>query len=402
MADVDKIIKETKADIKAALAAGKAFIDQLLAAAEAVSGVVTPGPFNYATVPTVQIPQFSTGLRPSVDIGEATSPPAAPAIDISAIQDIVLPVDDLLAPTNEFLYFETAYESTLLDPLKAKLLSDLVNGGFGIDTADEQALLQRARDRETALAMTRVDEVGRTMAARGFPMAADERAIHQARAHQDMQNKMSGLDRDIYVNRAGRFVENRQFTIQEVRQLETVLIGFHNSVRERALNVARATAEFAIAIYREMVNRYRIRVDAAKVTADVELGRIRAEQARASALIEVYRGQIVAYEANLRRLVDGARLRVDLYRADIAGDANIRGALQAQAALQQEVIRATTQQNIQISQLAVEDARVRLLETLEIYKTKVQAAAKGAELGVGQITALASGINALAVQTEEQ
>jgi hypothetical protein len=401
MATVEQLITDARTDIDNTLLEADAYLNKLTSLADTTLQFDSPGEINYTTVPEVSIPQFSTGLRPSVDIGEVAAPPAVPDFNIPTIQDVSLPVDDLLAPTNDFSYFEAAYESTLLDPLKAKLLTDLVNGGYGIDTADEQALLQRVRDRETALALARIDETGRTMAARGFPLPPGELSIAIDRAQQELQSKVSSASREIFIDGTKRFVENRQFTIREVRALEQILIGFHNSVQERALNVAKATAEFSILVFNALVARYRTRVDAAKITADVEIARVQAHSLRAQALLEAYRGQIAAYEANLRRLVESARLRVELYRADIAGDDNIRHALQAKAALQQEVVRATTQQNIQITQLSIEQARSRLLADVETLKNRVAAAQFGADKFFALITSMVNTINTLGVQTAE-
>lgn len=358
-----------------------------------------PKAYNYASVPTVDFPVLAGGLRPSVDTSAITGPPEAPTIDISAIQDIALPADDLLAPTHQFEFFEVAYSSILLDPLKTKLLNDLQNGGYGIEPADEAALFQRARDREVELATTRVDGAGGWMAARGFSLPPEEQAMHQERAYQDMQNKLSGLERDLSIDRGKRFVENRQFTIREVKDVEQILIGFHNSVQERSLNVARAAGEFAIAIYNALVARQRVRFESAKLAADVQAQRIQAEAARAQAIIEVFRGKIAAYEADLRRLVELTRAQVELYRGDIDANRALTDGLISRATLQQKVLEATVQQNIQISQLTIENAKAKLLATIEALRFK----AGGRQFAAGQffatLTAMAAAVNTLAVQT---
>jgi hypothetical protein len=313
-----------------------------------------------------------------------------------------MPVDDLLAPTNNFEFFEAAYQSTLLDPLKVKLLNDLLNGGYGIDTADEQALVQRARDRETEATLMRVDEAGRSMAARGFPLPPGELSIHIDRAYQEHQGKMSSVSREIFIEQSKRFVENRRFTIEQARQLETVLIGFHNSVQERALNAAKATQELAILVYNALVARYRTRLEAAKITSDVQLQRVQVDLARAQAAIELYRGQIAAYDANLRQLIEPLRLQVELYRADIDGNRALMDGTVARASLQQKVIEATVQQNIQISNLAIENAKAKLLATVQALQFQTEAAKFGASNFFATLIAMFGSINSLAVQTAEQ
>jgi len=233
-------------------------------------------------------------------------------------------------------------------------------------------------------------------------MPPDAQAVHEDRAHQDLQNKMSSVSREIYIDRAKRFVENRQFTIEQVKELERVLIGFHNSVQERALNVAKAAAEFSIAVYNALVARYRTRLEAAKITSDVQLQRVQVDLARAQATLELYRGQIAAYDANLRQLIEPLRLQVELYRADIDGNRALMDGTVARASLQQKVIEATVQQNIQISNLAIENAKAKLSATVQALQFQTEAAKFGASQHFAKLTAMFGSISSLAVRTVEE
>ena len=382
------------------LADAQTYLDALQQQAnvELVQGSISfPTPQSYS-VPDVYAP-ISVASRPTLTGLNLAAPPDAPAVSFSSVSPIALPADDLLTPTAAFAFYEALYESSLLDPLKAKLLNDLVNGGYGIDTNDEIALFNRARDREVEAALTRIEEAGSAMARRGFPLPPGELSVHVDRAWQDMQNKVSGAARDITLQRSKLFVENRQFTIQEVRQLETVLIGFHNSVQERALNVARATAEFGIAIYNTLLARFKLRLDAAKISSEVNIAQANVDVAQAQAKFEIFRSQVLAYEANLRRTLDPARLQVDLYRADIESarattDANI-----AIEALQMKVIDATVQQNLQVSNQTIESARVLLSGTVAELQFRTEAAKFGSQVFFAQLSALLSTVNALMVES---
>ncbi len=405
MATVAELQSAASAAATATLAQANTFLEALTNAAnvEFSNGFnideLLPDSYNYASVPEVNFPVVAGGLRPTLSGLDVGGAPEAPAVSIMAPGDIALPADDLLAPTNQFTYFEAAYASVLLDPLKAKLLEDLTNGGYGIDVADEAALFQRARDREAEATMTRISAAGRTMAARGFPLPPGELAVTIDRAYQEFQNKASDVSRDIFTNSAARFVENRKFTIEQVKELEQILIGFHNSVQERALNVAKATAEVALAVYNALVLRYRTRLEAAKIASDVQRDKLQAEAERARAVVDIFRGQLSAYEANLRRAVDTARMQVDLYSADIAANRNLTDGLIARASLQQKVLEATVQQNIQISALAVENAKAKLLATVQGLQFQTEAVKFGAEKFFATLTAMYGSINSLSVQS---
>lgn len=403
MATVTQLIANAEANIAQAETNANVFLQQLIDITNVqFPGLAIPTAYNYASVPVVDFPINFALQRPDVSLPGLGVAPPAPTIDISAIQPIAVPDDELLVPTHQFEYFEQAYQSTLLNPLKAKLLNDLLNGGTGIDAADEAALVQRARNRETELAMSGIDAVSRSAAARGFPLPPEARALHQARAHQDMQSKTSSLERDIYVDRSKRFVDNRQFIIQQVRDVEQILIGFHNSVQERALNVSRATAEFAIAIYNTLVTRIRTRLEQAKIKGEVQTQKFQAEAARAQAQLGIFQGQISVFEANLRRSVESARLGVELYRADTDGNKSFHDTLIAKTQLQQKVIDATRQQNIQIDNLTIENAKAKLLATIEALRFKAGGRRYAADQSFAVLTAMVNTINTLAVQSTEE
>jgi hypothetical protein len=407
MATVEELIVSAQTNINATLATASGFLSALVSVAnaaastgESVAGTL-PASYNYQSVPIVDMPLPPSG-GPNVVNFPLGSPPTAPTVNFFVPTEIILPVDDLLAPTHEFEFFEAAYQSALLDPLKAKLLADLANGGFGIDTADEQALFQRARDRETESAMSRIDEAGRAMAARGFPLPPGELSIQIDRSYQDLQNKMSSVSREIFVDSAKRFVENRQFTIEQVRQLETVLLGFHNSIQERAFNVAKATTELGITLYNALILRYRTRVEAAKLTADVQLTRAQIDIARAGAEVEIFKGQIAAYEVNLRRLVEQGRYGAELDRVrNEVFRISTEGVI-ARANLQQKVLEATSQQNIQIGGLHVETAKARLQALLGGLQFSQEATKFGSQEFFSLITAMVGSLNTLAVQSAEE
>lgn len=372
---------------------------QSLAGAEIVTGTTElPESYNYASVPEVAFPILGAS-RPTINVGAFPATPEAPTTSFSAVTPVSMPVDDLLAPTGVFSFAEAAYESILIDPLKAKLLDNLVNGGYGIETADEIALFNRARDREVEAMLSRVEDAGRAMASRGFPLPPGELSIHVDRAYQGMQDKVSTASRDITLERSRLFVENRQFTIQEVRQLEQILMNYWNSLQERALNAAKFTAEFGLLVYNALIERYKARLSAAKISADVNLQTVQVDVERARAAFEVFRSQIAGYEAALRGQIEPARVQAEIYRADVDATRMVNDATISRASLQQKVIEATVQQNIQISNMTIENARARINGTIAELQFRTQAAQFGAQTFFAQLQALLSTINVLTVES---
>ena len=196
-------------------------------------------------------------------------------------------------------------------------------------------------------------------------------------------------------------MENRKFTIQEVRQIEQVLMNYWNALQERTLNVAKYTAEFGVTVFNALLERYKARLSAAEIGTRLNAAAVQVDVERARVAYETFRAQISGYEATLRATLEPARLQVDLYQADIAGARLTNDASIARASLQQKVIESTAQQNIQISQMTIENARARINGTIAELQFRTAAAQFGATNFFAQLQALLSTINVLTVQSSE-
>lgn len=291
-----------------------------------------PVPEFTKAAPTLEIPAAPSSALPSVPTAPSitdpvlpsapvvtlpTAPtvgtitlPEPPSIEIPAFT-MTLPVDDLVAPSNDFAFFEELYSSALLDALQAKLLADLENGGYGIEPTDEAALWDRARARELEGAMAEMETILVEGAARGFPMPPGDLNVALQRSHQNLQDKVSTIGRDIALRRSELYVESRKFTMTEVKALENILIGYHNSVMERSLNAAKAVLDASIQIFNAQVARYNARLESYKTEASVFESRVRA----ALAQVEIFR---VTMEGK-RLEADLQKVQVDVYNAQLNG-----------------------------------------------------------------------------------
>lgn len=290
-------------------------IPQFTKNAPGVSFGTAPSP-SIPAIPAV--PSFKSPDIPAAPNLTVPSVPAITGISFPQAPNIVLPqytatapIDNLLEPTNNFSFYEQAYASAILDKLKAKLLADMTNGGYGIEPADEEALWFRLREREDLATQSQVDEITRQYAATGFPLPPGAMQAAFARAGQDRQNKLSSASREIALKRGDLYVQNRQFAMQQSAGLEQILLGYHGSVQERALNVARITAEVAISFFDLKVRIFNTRMQAYQIEAQVFESKIRA----ALSQVEIYRAQISAKGLEL----EAQKIAMEAYRTQIAG-----------------------------------------------------------------------------------
>ena len=233
--------------------------------------------------PVVTIPTFTTGLV----------------------------LEDIPAPTEVFSYVEQPYKDALLDSLKAKLIGDMLNGGYGIEPLDEATLWQREADREMRAVEANVQEANRQAAARGFMLPPGALFYQMESARQDGLAKISSASRDVALKRADMYVDNRRFTITQAKEVEQMLITYFGYMMERALNNSKAIVELGLRSYDAKLARLKFYVERENARAQVYEVVLKA----ALANLEAYKIQL----EGTRLVADIQRLHADIYTKQIEG-----------------------------------------------------------------------------------
>lgn len=269
-----------------------------------------PAPTDAPSLQDIQPPDAPLVVLPNTPTFEELQLPVAPSFSLPSFVASA-PQNQLVPPTNTFAYVDPGYTSSLKDPLVAKLLDGLTNGGYGIEPNDEQALWARARDRAEQQARIEYAEVDRQSVSTSFPMPQGAYFGRLDKARQKLQEALSEINREIALKRADLYVENRKFTIQEVQKYEQIAISLYNAVQERALNFAKESVQIGILIYDASVKNFNAAMDAYKTEAAVFETKIRAELVKA----ELFKAQIEAEK--LRG--DFNQTKVNLYTAQLQG-----------------------------------------------------------------------------------
>ena len=286
--------------------------------APTVATPVQPGAaptFNMPVAPTR--PSYSIPVAPSF---AAVSIPVFAGLTLPTFTS-TLPIDNISAPTDRFSYADAIYDTALQDPLKAKILYDLENGGYGIETEDELRLWERARERDVAALGTMVDELARVASTRGFTMPPGAYYAAATQAASELATKTSSMSREIASKRADLYVQNRQFIIQTGVSFEKLLMDFYTSKCERALNVAKLTVTMAIDVFNAQVAKYNMQLEAYKASAQVYETQIKA----ALANLEVYKAEL----EGARITAEIQRQQVEIYRVQIQAVEALIGLYQA-------------------------------------------------------------------------
>lgn len=305
-----------------------------------------------AQVSNVDIPPSPVLDFPDSPVVTGLDFPIPPTLDLPSFQS-TLPIDDLVTPTATFEFAEQPYLSDNLEALRIKIFNDLVDGGYGIEVADEVAIWDRARDREIEGAMSELDNLYVEAASRGFPLPPGDLNVAIQIASQRYTDKLSTFSREVALKRADMFVENRKFTIQQVKEVEQILINFHNLVMERLLNASKAIVEMGIALFNASVARYNARLETYRAEAQVFEAKVRAALAR----VEIFKAEMEAVKIKS----DVQRNQIELYRAQLAAVETIVNVFRTQM----EAARVKAD----IERLKIETFRAQV----EAFTAKVQA-----------------------------
>jgi hypothetical protein len=280
-------------------------------------------------------PDSPTVSLPTVPTFEELSLPSAPNIDLPSFSmDIPAIPATLNPPGLIFQFTEEEYSSSLMTALTNELMGRIQNGGTGLNPAIEQAIWDRARNREDQNAVRSENQVKVEQAAQGFsrPQGSHFAALDQLA--QETQNKNADLSREIAIKQAELEQRNIEFAMQTSLSLEQSWLQYHNQVQQRAFEAEKFVQQTALDLYEADIKKFGLQLDVYKTYSQAFESRVKAELAKA----EVFRTELEAqkligdinqqkvalYEAQL----SGIRTSVDIYTAEVGA---VKSQIEAEA-----------------------------------------------------------------------
>ena len=278
------------------------------------------------------------------------------------------------------------YASQLLDGLKAAL-NARIHGGTGLAPDVEQKIWDRARDRETQIALAKERDVLRGAEALGFALPSGVLAAQLADARREYHDKLSSLSRDIAIKQAELEQENIKTSIQMAITLESTLIDSHHKYEQLAFEAAKVTVEQSISVINARIEQFKALLQGYQAYASTYDTLVKAELSK----VEVFKALLSAEEtkANINKsLVDrykaeieGRMAAVEVYKARV-------GAAQTMVELEKTRIQAGAEQvkafvatvNAEVSKADLYKARVSA-ETAKVDAVEAVARAYGAKVG---------------------
>jgi len=266
--------------------------------------------YTIPTVPTltdITIPEFIEGT-------------------ISSITS-TLPTMDFETPSvTEISATETIYDS-LISTIKARLESNVLNGGTMINPSVEADIWNRDLEREEQALQDAIDKLTGQWAKLGFSAPDGLLAGSIIALNNEYTNKKLDRSREIAVKQAELEQTGLFKSLELGISLENILLVSQNEYAKRVLDATKATADVTIAIFRERVSRY-------------------------NAMLETFKSDVIAYKTS----IEAEAVRAEVYKARLSGSQII-------ANIDESRVKAYTAQIAGVEQL------------VNIYNTEVKAVA---------------------------
>lgn len=284
---------------------------------------------NYANIAQTSLAAFTAALNgaiyspPTISVTwNSIAPPSLPTLPATP----TLPTITYNAPTEPAAFVDTAPAVTVIEdfdieaPSTSTLLSMLTNtiiarvsGGSGLSPAVEAAIWDRARSRETKLALANEDEIARTSEAMGFMLPAGVMVDQIRVAQQNYYDKLAEVSRDIAIKQAELEQSNVKDAIAAGTELEGQIIGIYKTQADVYSAKVAAKAEIArlgMARYESLIRAYQASVSAYE-------SRVNAERTRIGALTDQARTLVDGYRASAQAIESTATMYSRLYEAQI-------------------------------------------------------------------------------------
>lgn len=261
---------------------------------------------------------------PALPLFEELDIPATPDVSIPAFLESLPDVSTIGSPPSSYFNWEEEfYTDDLLKAASAELLSRITDGGTGLNPVVEQAIWDRARNREDKNSIRSMQELIKTQAGRGFSRPSGALLSGLDFLAQETQSKIADLSREIAIKQAELEQQNFQNALQQSVALEGQLLSYSNNIQQRAFEAEKVTVELALEVYKAKVEQFRIELQSYQAAATVFETQVRAELAK----VEVFKQQIEAQgllndinDSKVRLYVaqlDGIKTAVDVYKTQV-------------------------------------------------------------------------------------
>lgn len=270
-------------------------------------GTITVDPVILDQVPTVpsEYPD-SPPAEPTFSDHDFPVEPSYSLPSVPVVNDIVIPTfisNDIAGITATLPSFTDSVPTvgtisdvgdvahdTLMQAIKSKLESNIINGGTMLDATVEDDIFNRDLERREQALRDALDKITEQWAKLNWTLPDGLLASQLTALQTEYTNKNLESSRTIAIEQAKLEQQGMFESLKLGIGVEQVILDSSNKYAQRALDAAKSTADVTMAIFKNRIDRYNAMVAAYKADAEAYKSRIDAEVARA----QQYKTQIEA------------------------------------------------------------------------------------------------------------
>lgn len=352
------------------------------------------------TTTSVTLPESPTLTKPAF--------PSLETINIPSFSFPVLPTWSATAPefsgtavSTVLQWSDPTYTTEVMSEVIAKL-REMWAGGNGIPAAVEQALWERAANREDLDTSRQISAAYADFSSRGFTEPPGMLVARIDAIREESQIKKQGLNRDIAIKMAEVHIDNVRFAVEQGVAAENVLYNIWNNMAQRQFEAAKIQLDSQLALYNAQIALFNARQQAYSTEAQVFKTKLDAELARIEVFKAELEGELARGTLNEQRVkIYGEQIRallsdVEVYKAQMQGasvqsdvNRNIIDGFKAEIQAYAERINADKIRfEAYDSQVKGELGKAQLLDAeARAYASYITGQAAKADIGVKQMQA---------------
>jgi len=213
----------------------------------------------------------------------------------------------------------SSYVSEVWDALFDKVYDGIVNGGTGLDEDVEDAIFERARERQRIINAREYDRAIDAVSSDGFDFAGGAQASILGASIAELAQQDENLNRDVMIKQAELAQVNTHFMLDKGLALEQLLRQFYSDNENRSLDAQKAIADFVLRKYSEKIKAYIAQWEGVKLELEAKMATVEVVLKQNEMILRKFEGEMTGHTAEVDLIAKKIDALVNGYRGEVEG-----------------------------------------------------------------------------------
>jgi len=213
----------------------------------------------------------------------------------------------------------SSYVSPIWDALFDKVYDGIVNGGTGLADDVEDAIFERARERQRIINAREYSRAMDAASSDGFDFAGGAQASIIGASVAELAQQDENLNRDVMIKQAELAQVNTHFMLDKGLALEQLLRQFYSDNENRSLDAQKAIADFVLRKYSEKIKAYIAQWEGVKLELEAKMATVDVALKQNEMTLRVFEGEMTGHTAEVDLIAKKIDAIVNGYRGEVEG-----------------------------------------------------------------------------------